>query len=178
MILSRVAFEARVSFAGRGMPIPKFKRSFEHSGRRSPRQDRALTIGGCHERENLYSIAQSYLGWVGALNSAVSLEPSFRRIRRRPCLLGEPKSHESRAATLFAPIMVLVASRTEIRPVKPIFCSESDLRNLIPGLAATSGTIERPKLLVFKRNEKSTGIHFQTIGRRASCLRHPSEGFP
>ncbi len=42
MILSRVAFETRVTFAGRGMPIPKkFKRSFEHSGQRSPRQDRA-----------------------------------------------------------------------------------------------------------------------------------------
>jgi hypothetical protein len=73
--------------------------------------------------------------------------------------------------------MVLVASRTEIRPVKPIFSRESALRDVIPGMAATSGTIERPKLLVFKRNEKSTGIHFQTIGRRASYLRHASEGF-
>src|SRR4029453_18359683 len=93
-----------------------------------------------------------------------SLHPGY-------ALTGEPKSDYDRMATLFAPTMVLVASGTEIGPIETLFSGERSLRNLIPGMVTTSGTIHVVELLVFKGDEKRAGKRFQSIERRMSSPR-------
>jgi hypothetical protein len=79
-------------------------------------------------------------------------------------------------ATLFASTIVLVATRTEIGPIKTILLGDRTARNLIPGMVAASGTVQGVELLVFKRDEKGAGKHFQLIVRRTFCLRDASKG--